>query len=186
MTNRAFFSTPFLHTLHRVGGLVTATFILCYSLTGIVLNHRQAFGYFQDSQIAEFPAPKADITAINDFIALYRKQIGRKDAPEVIRIKNGTTIELLYGSHGQTTYTIDPKAGAMKMETKSPSQPLYFLNKLHKAAKTKAAWLWISDILALLLIVSTVSILRVMRYRTTDYCLLLAGIGLCLAGGLVA
>lgn len=186
MISRAFKSTPFLHTLHRIGGLLTAAFILCYSLTGILLNHRQAFDYFQTSQIAEFPTPKSDLGTINDFIARYREQIGRPDAPEVIRIKNGSTIELLYGSHGQTTYTINPATGTMKVETKSPSQPLYFLNKLHKAAKTKPAWLWLSDFLALCLIASTVSILTVMRYRPMDYCLLIAGIGLCLAGGMIA
>ncbi|MBA3015821.1 MAG: PepSY-associated TM helix domain-containing protein [Proteobacteria bacterium] len=186
MTSRAFRSAPLLHALHRIGGLITATFILCYSLTGIVLNHRQAFDYFQTSQIAQFSAPKADLGAINEFIGHYREQIGRPDAPEVIRIKNGATIELLYGSHGQTTYTIDPAAGTMKVETKSPNQPLYFLNKLHKAAKTHAAWLWLSDALALCLIVSTVSVLFIMRFRTSDYCLLLAGIGLCLAGGMIA
>lgn len=186
MTTRAFLSTPILHALHRMGGLLTAIFILCYSITGVVLNHRQAFDYFQTSQKTKLPAATADLAIVNDFIAQYRAQIGRPDAPEVIRIKNGSTIELLYGSHGQTTYTIDPKAGTMEKETKSPSQPLYFLNKLHKAAKTRPAWLWLSDALALCLIVSTVSILSVMRYRATDIVLLLAGIGLCLAGGFVA
>lgn len=186
MISRAFTSTPFLHTLHRVCGLLTAAFILCYSLTGIVLNHRQAFDYFQTSRIEKFQAAKSDLKVINDFIGQYREQIGRPDAPEVIRIKNGTTIELLYGSHGQTTYTINPATGSMQVETKSPNQPLYFLNKLHKASKTKAVWLWLSDALSLCLIVSTVSILTVMRYRPMDYYIALAGIGLCLAGGFFA
>lgn len=186
MISRPYKFTPFLHTLHRLGGLITAAFIFCYSLTGIVLNHRQSFDYFQTSQITQSPTAKSDLTVINDFIGQYRAQIGRPDAPEVIRIKNGASIELLYGSHGQTTYTIDPAAGTMKVETKSPSQPLYFLNKLHKASKTTAAWLWLSDALSLCLIVSTVSILTVMRYRLMDYCILLGGIGLCLAGGMLA
>jgi len=186
MTSRAFLSASFLHTAHRLGALLSAIFILGYSITGILLNHRQAFDYFQASQKATLPAAKADLAIVNDFIAQYRAQIGRPDAPEVIRIKNGGTIELLYGSHGQTTYTIDPKAGSMEVETKTPSQPLYFLNKLHKAAKTRLAWLWLSDALALCLIASTVSILSVMRYRTTDFVLLLVGIGLCLTGGLIA
>jgi hypothetical protein len=178
--------TSLLHKLHRWGGLLTAAFILFYSLTGLILNHRQAFTYFQTSHIAHQSVPKTELTAINAFIAQYREQIKRDDAPEVIRIKDGKTIELLYGSHGQTTYTIDPSAGLMNVETKHPSQPLYFFNKLHKAAKTSPWWLILSDALSLALIVATVSILATMRYRPLDLCLLTAGLALCLAGGLLA
>ena len=180
------FSTPLLHKLHRWGGLLTASLVLFYSLTGILLNHRQLFAYFQTSQISRESVPKSDLTAINAFIAQYRDQIKRTDAPEVIRIKDGKTIELLYGSHGQTTYTIDPSAGSMEVESKHPSQPLYFLNKLHKAAKTSPLWLWLSDALSLILIIATLSILLAMRYRPLDYCLLGLGFALCLTGGLFA
>lgn len=175
-----------LHKLHRWGGLLTAAFILFYSLTGLILNHRQAFTYFQSSQITRQAVPKTELTAINAFIGQYREQIKRDDAPEVIRIKDGKTIELLYGSHGQTTYTIDPSAGSMEVETKHPSQPLYLFNKLHKAAKTSPLWLGLSDALSLALIIATVSILTAMRYRPLDLCLLSAGLALCLAGGLLA
>ncbi len=181
-----FRQTPLLHRLHRWGGLLGAALILFYTLTGIILNHRQAFDYFQSRRTMRVAAPKTDLAAVNDFIARYRQEIKRHEAPEVIRIKDGKTIELLYGSHGQTTYTIDPAAGTMEVETKSPRQPLYFLNKLHKAAKTKDLWLWLSDGLALILIVTTASILMAMRYRPLDYCLLAAGLLLSLAGGLLA
>ena len=179
-------SPSILHTLHRWGGLLTAAFILFYSLTGLVLNHRQLFSYFQSSQISHQAVPKTDLTAINAFIGQYREQIKRADAPEVIRIKDGKTIELLYGSHGQTTYTINPAAGTMEVETKSPSQPLYFFNKLHKAAKTSTVWLALSDALSLALIVATISILTAMRYRPLDFCLLTLGLVLFLAGGVLA
>jgi hypothetical protein len=175
-----------LHRLHRWGGLLTAAFILFYSLTGILLNHRQAFSYFQTTQTTRQSVAKSDLSAINDFIGRYREEIKRTDSPEVIRIKDGKTIELLYGSHGQTTYTIDPSAGSMTMEAKSPSQPLALFNKLHKAAKTSSLWLWLTDTLSLVVIVATVSILITMRYRPLDYCLLIAGLILCLGGGLLA
>lgn len=175
-----------LHRLHRWCGLLTAAFILFYSLTGILLNHRQAFDYFQTSRTNRFTVPKTDLAPVNDFIARYRHEIKRDDAPEVIRIKDGRTIELLYGSHGQTTYVIDPAAGSMEMESKFPSQPLAFFNKLHKAAKTSGLWLWLSDALALALILATASILLAMRYRPLDCCLLAAGVLLAVAGGFLA
>lgn len=179
-------SPHILHTLHRWGGLLTAAFILFYSVTGLLLNHRQAFSYFQNSQIAHQSVPKTDLSAINTFLDQYRKEIKRNDTPTVIRIKDGKTIELLYGSHGQTTYSIDPTSGSMMVETKSPSQPVYFFNKLHKAAKTNMLWLVLSDILSIALIVATVTILLAMRYRALDLCLLGTGLILCLAGGLLA
>lgn len=179
-------SSARLHQLHRWGGLLSAALVLFYSLTGLILNHRQAFAYFQTSEISRQAVPKTDLAVVNAFIGQYRDQIKRDDAPEVIRIKEGKTIELLYGSHGQTTYTIDPSAGTMAVETKHPSQPLYFFNKLHKAAKTSPVWLGLSDALSLVLIASTLSILAAMRYRPLDYCLLAAGLALCLVGGLVA
>ncbi len=175
-------SLAILHRLHRLGGLLTAAFILFYSLTGIILNHRQAFAYFQDTHTTTATVPTADLAPINGFFARYQQVIQRPDAPEVIRIKGGKSIELLYGSHGQTTYTIDPAAGTMTVEEKAPSQPLYLFNKLHKAAKVSAFWLWLSDGLGLVLILSTLSVLAAMRYRAVDYWLLAAGIGLCLGG----
>ncbi|MDD5758679.1 MAG: PepSY-associated TM helix domain-containing protein [Desulfobulbaceae bacterium] len=175
-----------LHTLHRWAGLLTAAFVLFYSVTGLLLNHRQAFSYFQTSQISHQSVPKTSLSAVNSFIDQYRKEIKRDDAPAVIRIKDGKTIELLYGSHGQTTYSIDPVAGSMEVEAKSPSQPLFFLNNLHKAAKTSILWLVLSDLLSIALIVATTTILFAMRYRPLDLSLLLAGLVLCLAGGLLA
>lgn len=186
MPPRSSSPTRLLLHLHRWGGLLTAAFILFYSLTGIILNHRQAFSYFQTTQTTKHTVQKSDLTPINDFIGRYQRQIERADAPKVIRIKDGKTIELLYGSHGQTTYTIDPDAGSMIVESKLPSEPLSLFNKLHKAVKTSDLWLWLTDALSLVLIVATVSILITMRYRPLDYCLLLAGLILCLGGGFLA
>lgn len=175
-----------LHRLHRWSGLLAASLLLFYALTGIFLNHRQAFDYFQRSQSSRRAVPTADLAVVNAFIDQYRAVINRPDAPEVIRIKNGTTIELLYGSHGQTTYSIDPAAGSMRVESKQPSQPLYLLNRLHKAAKTSPLWLWLSDALSLAMLLSVLAILAVMRYRPLDLCLLLGGLVVCLLGGLLA
>jgi hypothetical protein len=179
-------STAILHRLHRLGGLLAAACILFYSLTGIILNHRQAFAYFQSTQVTTAPVPTADLSTINEFISRYQQVIKRQDAPEVIRIKGGKTIELLYGSHGQTTYTIDPAAGLMTVETKTANEPLSLLNKLHKGAKVSALWLWLSDALAVVLILSTLAVLTTMRYRACDYWLLTVGLGVGLLGGFLA
>jgi len=178
-------SAATLHTLHRWGAMLTTAFLLFYSLSGLILNHRQAFAYFQTSQTEQRAVPQGSLTPINSFIDQYRELIGRDEAPSVIRIKDGKIVELLYGSHGQTTYTIDPGAGTMKVENKSPSQPLFLFNKLHKAAKTGPLWLLASDVLCLALILASLAILATTRYRKVDLCLLATGFLLCLGGALL-
>ncbi len=179
-------ASTLLHRLHRWGGLLAAVVMLFYGVTGLLLNHRQLFDYFQHTETTRMTVPVADLGPVNAFVDQYRRAINRPEAPEVIRIKDGRHIELLYGAHGQTTYRIDPKAGLMRVETKSPREPLYLLNRLHKAAKTSGAWLWISDILSLAMLVSVASILLAMRYRPLDICLLAVGVGACLLGGVLA
>jgi len=178
-------SAATLRSLHRWGGMLTSAFLLFYSASGLILNHRQAFSYFQTSHTEQRAVPQSSLAPINQFIDQYRELTGQQEAPSVIRIKDGKTVELLYGSHGQTTYTIDPSAGAMQVERKGPSQPLFLFNKLHKAAKTGPLWLMVSDVLSLALILATLAILATMRYRALDLCLLAAGCLLCLGGGLL-
>lgn len=175
-----------LHQTHRFGGLFLAFFILFYCLTGIILNHRQAFEHFTAKEVRRQQVTPADPAVLTSFIDHYKKQLGRQDNPAVIRIRDNQTIEFLYGSHGQTTFSIDPTSGVMEVITKRPRQPLYWLNKLHKAFGTGPGWLLLTDLLTLLAVVTTISIMMAMKYRAIDFAMLAAGVLITLSGVILA
>lgn len=175
-----------LHALHRLGGLFLTLFVLFYSFTGILLNHRQAFDYFIDSRSTMSMVEPADPSAVIAFIDHFKQQIQEKETPKIIRIRADNTVEFLYGSHGKITYIINPLTGSMETIHKQDQAPFHFLNKLHKAAGTSLLWAIISDLLSLLLVMITLASLVTMRYRPIDYLILTIGIVLCLAGGLLA
>ena len=130
---------------HRVLGAAATLPLVFYGVTGIALNHRKPFGYFQERTVQTREVAPRDVAPLREFIAFYKAQLGRTDDPAVIRIKDERAVEFLYGSHGQTTYTIDPVAGRLTELTKRPREPWTTLNALHKAFKTPAPWAWVSD-----------------------------------------
>ncbi len=146
---------------HRVGSAAVALPLVFYAVTGVLLNHRQAFDYFQDRTARVRPVAKKDLGPLREFLAFYKAEIGRDDDPAVIRIKNGRTVEFLYGSHGQVTYVIDPQAGRMTRIEKRPVEPWSTLNRLHKAFKTPGPWVWLADLVSALLVASLVTGLAV-------------------------
>lgn len=79
-------------TIHRWAGLFLLGFVLFYSLTGLLLNHRKSFGYFQTRHeaVSEIEIQQQD--ALNHVIDNYKHQIGRDDDPTVIRLKKGGII----------------------------------------------------------------------------------------------
>lgn len=175
-----------LHKIHRWGGLFLAFFILFYCLTGILLNHRQTFDYFTDKEIHTQQISAADLTALTSFIDHYKKQINRPDNPTVIRIRDNSIIEFLYGSHGKTTYSIDAERGTMEVSTKHPRQPFAWLNQLHKTMGTGPFWLILTDLFSFFAVLTTLSVMIVMKYRPIDFAMMAAGIVLSLAGVLLA
>jgi len=176
----------FLYKLHRWGGMFLAVFVLFYSSTGIFLNHRQAFGYFTDTVSTFQEVTPADPAAVSAFIDHYKQQIQRRDDPKIIRIREDNRIEFLYGSHGKTTYIIDPVAGRMETVSKHTSNPLYFINSLHKASGTSTFWVIFTDLLAALLIAITIASLVSLRYKALDLFVLVLGLLLCFMGGYFA
>jgi len=175
-----------LFKLHRWSGLVLAAFILFYCVTGILLNHRAAFDYFVGKESQSSTVAVSDTSALDTFLEKYKARINRTDDPKVIRIRDDRTIEFLYGSHGKTTYVIDPAQGTMEIIEKHPVQPLAWLNDLHKSAKTSALWLWLTDLVALVIIGLTVTGLLVVRYRKLELFLLTGGVVLLVVGGMLA
>ncbi len=168
--------------LHRWAGLVLATLVLFYCFTGILLNHRKSFDYFIEKEISVTSVERSDTTIMREFIDFYKKQIGRSDDPSVIRIRGDQTIEFLYGSHGKTTFIIDPKKGEMQKIEKSPQQPWNRLNSIHKVFKTSNTWLIIADFTCIAIALLTLSGLVIFRYRPLDWILLAAGVVLLVLG----
>lgn len=169
--------------MHRWAGLVLLGFVLFYSLTGLLLNHRKSFGYFQTRHetVSVIEGQQQDV--LNKIIATYKQQIGRDDDPTVIRLKQKGIIEFLYGSHGRTTYVIDSIKGEMTRIDKKEQQPWHWLNSLHKSYKVASTWLWLTDCIALLIVVLALSGLFVFRYTWLDLLLLAVG-GLVMVGGM--
>ena len=171
---------------HGILAAVVAAPLVFYALTGILLNHRRSFGYFQRLERTVRPVDRLNPKPLREFIGFYKAQIGRSDDPAVIRIRDGKTVEFLYGSHGQTTYVIDPVAGTLTTVVKHPVEPWATLNRLHKAYFTRTAWAWVSDALtAVLLAAALTGFLVPAAWRRTRRALILGGIlfaGLCLWG----
>ena len=175
-----------LFDLHRWGGLLLATLVVFYCVTGILLNHRESFDYFIAKERKAVAVPESDTTSMETFLAGYKKQINRADDPKVIRIREDRAIEFLYGSHGKTTYTIYPTEGRMEIVEKEYRQPWTFLNDLHKAAKTSMFWVILADLAAAVIIGVTVTGLLVFKYRRLDFVLLAGGVVLLFVGAWLA
>jgi hypothetical protein len=179
-------ANKFLYKLHRWGGLFLAVFVLFYSATGILLNHRQAFGYFIENSSTFQTVTPIDASPVNTFIDHYKKQINRADDPKIIRLRQDGTIEFLYGSHGKTTYIVNPQTGQMETVAKHDREPLQFLNQRHKAVGTSTFWTVLSDGISLLLVVITLSSLLYLRYKLVDFMMIIFGLLFCLLGGFLA
>ncbi|WP_457573231.1 PepSY-associated TM helix domain-containing protein [Desulfolithobacter sp.] len=164
-----------LRNLHRWFGLLLAGLVVFYCFTGLLLNHRKSFGYFIDKHRSITRVDQSDIRLMREFIEFYKNQIGRSDDPTVIRIRGGSTIEFLYGSHGRTTYIIDPARGTMEQIDKTPRQPWNYLNSLHKVFKTSTAWLVVADFACVTILLVTLTGLFMLRYRALDWVLVIGG-----------
>ncbi len=171
-----------LRKLHRWTGLLIAALVIFYCITGLLLNHRRSFSYFIDRRTTISRVPVSDTAVMRAFIDLYKNQIGRSDDPTVIRIRGAETIEFLYGSHGKTTYIIDPGKGVMTTIEKTPRQPWHRLNSLHKVFRTSGPWLAMADFTALSVLLVTISGLVLFRYRPLDWFLLCGGLVLMIVG----
>lgn len=175
-------NNSFWRKLHRWTALILAGFVCFYCITGLMLNHRQMFGYFQDRQKSVERVEIQDHTPLQSFIDTYKQQINRNDDPKVIRIRKGGNIEFLYGSHGRTTYIIDPALSTMTRIDKVDNQPWYWLNGLHKAYKTSNFWLLLTDLVSLMILFLTISGLILFQYTRRDFMLLAGGLLMMMLG----
>lgn len=179
-------TTILMRKIHRWGGLLIAAFVIFYCITGILLNHRKFFDYFNSKERMQYSVSVPEMKSINSLIDSYRGVIERSDDPTVIRIRGDKTIELLYGSHGKTTYIITPEKGLMVKVEKFPDQPLHWLNRLHKAAMTSQSWILLTDFISALIIVITLTGLIILRYRPLDCIMVFGGVAVLFAGALLS
>ncbi|RME63161.1 MAG: hypothetical protein D6778_10020 [Nitrospirae bacterium] len=166
-----------LRKLHRWGGLLVATFAVFYCITGIALNHRKAFDYFERKPKEEFSIPVTPSEPLRQLVSQYKALIGETKDPTVIKIKDSRVVEFLYGSHGKVRYVIYPEEGRVVKIRKTPMKVWHFLNNvLHKAAGTSRAWVLYSDVFCGVLLLVTVVGLFVFRYTVLDWMLLFLGV----------
>ncbi|MCI5122605.1 MAG: hypothetical protein D3908_15735 [Candidatus Electrothrix sp. AUS4] len=170
--------------VHRWAGLFLLGFVLFYCLTGLLLNHRKSFDYFQSRQETVVTIEVQPQNVLNEVVEKYKQLIGRDDDPTVIRLKPEGIIEFLYGSHGRITYIIDTVQGRMIRLDKEEQQPWSWLNNLHKSSKVSLTWLGLADCIAVLIIVLALSGLVIFRYTRWDILLLACG-GLVMLGGML-
>ncbi len=170
------FESPTIRKIHRISSLLLAAFVLFYTLTGLLLNHRSWFSYFIQQEKTISQVKTTDPSLLRAFIEDYKQQIGREDDPTVIRIRDAKTIEFLYGFHGDTTYIIHPEQGTMEQISKVSIQPWSWLNQLHKAFKTSNIWLFLADCAGIVILLMTISGLFMVRYRALEIYLVLGGV----------
>ena len=165
-----------MRKIHRWAGFFILGFTLFYAVTGLLLNHRREFGYFVEKERRTLAAPALDSSAVTRALAAYEAACEEKRKPTVVKVKNDGTVELLYGSHGVVTYVFRPGSGMMERIEKKEIQPFHRLNRLHKAARTSAAWIAAADLASILILVTALSALFLIRPRRSDWLMLAAGI----------
>lgn len=175
-----------LRTLHRWGGLLLFALTAFYGLTGVLLNHRAALGYFQEIRSEKRPVETVDTGPLMRTIGRYVAQTGEPKPPGVVKIREDGTVELLYGSHGLVTYVFPPGKGEMEKMVKTPHEPWHRLNVLHKAAGTSAGWLLLADASGAALFAVAASGLFLLRWRRREWLALVLGGGLLLVGMVLA
>ncbi len=151
-----------LRKLHRDFGYLITGMILIYSVSGIALNHKKDWN--SDHLVVNESADWGDLHVAGltknevkeklrlfDEIPVYKKHyIGNEGLLKVF-VENGMVV-------------YNPSTGLARMELLKKRPVFYHLNKLHKIATTRI-WVWVSDVLAVVLIFVAVSGLFLLKGR---------------------
>lgn len=143
-----------LRSLHRDIGYFVVGITIVYTVSGIALNHRTDWNphYTMISEeISILPVQKTEF-AENEMLTLienfsyqpkYKKHFVTKSGEIKIFVEEGTVI-------------YQPQAGKAMIEVLK-KRPFFFqINKIH-LAQTGRLWIWISDIMAFLLLFVAIS-----------------------------
>lgn len=143
-----------LRVLHRDLGYFIVGMTIVYALSGIFLNHRHDFN--PDYKIL-----------INDFELDIQNKTNYSEA-EVRKIVASVNEDVIYKKHYITNqgyvkvfiangeFVFDPVTGEGRMQYLQRRSVIFEMNRLHKAS-IGAAWKWVSDIMAVILLFVAIS-----------------------------
>lgn len=143
-----------LRTLHRDLGYLITGMTIIYSISGIALNHRDDWNsnYIAVEETIDWGAldlVNIDETTINSKLNLFNEELVFKK----YYISDDRDLKV-FVENGIVTYSDDTHMAEMELLLKRPF--FYQINKLHKTA-ISPIWIWISDILAAILIFVAIS-----------------------------
>ena len=171
--------------IHRISGLFVVGFLLLYTFSGLLLNHRKTFNNFLYESGVVRERPLTDPRLLSSFVEKCKVQIGRNDDPVVIIIRDNKIIDFRYDRHGYESFLLDPGAATITAVKKEAQEPWHAMKWLHVAYRTTPLWVVVSDIIALLILLTTFSGLFSLRYRRWDIMVVLGGIFIFVAAVLV-
>lgn len=138
-----------LRNLHRDLGYLIMGMLIIYVVSGIALNHRKDWNpdhrvvseviQVQQDSIRNYTSQEIEaLLNAFDYVPIYRKHF--LSSQQVIKV---------FVENGMVVY--DPIMGSAEMELLIKRPLFYPINKLHMAATSKA-WIWVSDILSVILL----------------------------------
>jgi hypothetical protein len=149
-----------LRILHRDFGYFVVGITFIYTVSGIALNHRTDWNphYILVSEDLTLPSTsqteytKDEITAMLkkfSYDAAYRKHFITRNNEVKIFVEGGTVM-------------YNPEQGKVELEVLK-KRPFFFeINKIH-LAQTGQLWIWISDIMAVLMLFVAISGLFILK-----------------------
>lgn len=149
--------------MHRDLGYFITGILIIYAISGIALNHRKDWNpdyrqvtekiWVEKGRVGPFS--KAEIeTVLAQFETepVYKKHFVSKEGIVKVFIEGGMVV-------------YDPQEGLAEMELLIRRPIFYHINKLHMAASNKT-WIWVSDVMSVLLIFVGVSGLFLLKGKT--------------------
>ncbi len=152
----------FLRKWHRDLGYFITGILLIYAVSGIALNHRKDWNPDYSVVSESIQLKKGEWKTysseeigqlLQQFEAapVYKKHFNSDEGVVKVFVENGMVI-------------FDPTGGQAKLELLLKRPVFYHINKLHMAATLKA-WVWVSDVLAAILIFVALSGLFILKGR---------------------
>ncbi|WP_423127122.1 PepSY-associated TM helix domain-containing protein [Gaoshiqia sp. Z1-71] len=143
-----------LRNLHRDFGYLIAGMVLIYAVSGIALNHKKDWNadhvvVRETVEWGELELSGLDREALKNKLELFKK------TPVYKKHYTGNDGALkVFVENGMVVYR--PSDGYAEMELLEKRPLFYHINKLHKVA-TIRVWVWVSDVLAVVLVFVAVS-----------------------------
>ncbi|NPA24213.1 MAG: hypothetical protein GXO34_00100 [Deltaproteobacteria bacterium] len=163
-------------SLHRLSGFIVVGFLLFYTFSGILLNHRKYFNNFLVEKQVPVSGRRVDPGLLRTFVEQCQAACGETRRPVMIVIRDMKNIDFRYDRHGYDSYLINPAAGTVRRVSKTAREPWHLMKWLHVNYMTTPAWVVISDLIALLILVNGISGLFCLRWRRREWLWALAGL----------